>query len=438
MEAHVRRFYDAHTGYEWERMERHRTEFAVTLHALAEHLPPAPARVLDCGGGPGRYAIEMARRGYAVTLFDLSPELLAFAREKAAEAGVAFDAVEEGTALDLSRFPDAAFDAVLLMGPLYHLFEESERRAALLEATRVLKPGGVLFAAFISRFAAHRDCAARYPGRLLEDREAYTRILDTGTFPPEVEGGWTAYFAHPEEISPLCRSAGLDLEALLGVEGLVSGHETAINLTTGEAWAEWVKISARVAPEMTLTGASDHLLAIARKPRWRTVLRELVLRLEAAGIPYRVVGGTAVTLHGLPLPVKDIDLETTAAGAYQIEALLEPYITRPVAFSESAVYRSHFGQFAIDGVTLEVMGDLERREGEGWAPTTNATETTVWLDGVPVRVPWLEEETLAYIRRGRLDRAALCLQHCDHARLMALLRGEVATGVLPRGARVSR
>ena len=55
-------------------MERHRTEFAVTLRALDEHLPPPPAHILDCGGGPGRYAIALAQRGYTVTLFDLSPE----------------------------------------------------------------------------------------------------------------------------------------------------------------------------------------------------------------------------------------------------------------------------------------------------------------------------------------------------------------------------
>ena len=73
------------------------------------------------------------------------------------------------------------------------------------------------------------------------------------------------------------------------------------------------------------------------------------------------------------------------------------------------------------------MGDLHRREGDHWVPTT---ETSIDLDGVPVRVSWLEEETLAYIRRGRLERAALCLSRCDPGRLLALLRGERPTNVL--------
>jgi SAM-dependent methyltransferase len=81
----VERYYDQQARYEWERFDRHRIEFAVTLRALAEHLPPLPARVLDVGGGPGRYTIELARRGYAVTDLDLSTVSLEFAAAQAAE-----------------------------------------------------------------------------------------------------------------------------------------------------------------------------------------------------------------------------------------------------------------------------------------------------------------------------------------------------------------
>src|SRR5512136_1540070 len=113
MRLAVQRLYDADPANEWARMDRHRTEFAVTLRALHEYLPRPPARVLDCGGGPGRYAIELARQGYQVVLFDLSAGNLALAQEEAAEAGVMLAAYEQGTALDLSRFEDGEFDAVL-------------------------------------------------------------------------------------------------------------------------------------------------------------------------------------------------------------------------------------------------------------------------------------------------------------------------------------
>ena len=159
----VQALYDGDPEREWLRRDRHRTEFAVTLRVLDAHLPLAPARVLDCGGGPGRYAIELARRGYAVTLFDLSPEELAMAREKADEAGVTLAGFEQGTAADLQRFADSTFDAVLLMGPLYHLLDEAERRQVLKEAYRVVKPGGPVFVAFITRYAGHRYAAAQGP-----------------------------------------------------------------------------------------------------------------------------------------------------------------------------------------------------------------------------------------------------------------------------------
>ncbi len=171
-------------------------------------------------------------------------------------------------------------------------------------------------------------------------------------------------------------------------------------------------------------------LAAARNPRWRAVLRQIVRQLDAAGIAYKVVGGASATLHGVPLPVKDLDIETDAEGAFRFQALLADHTVEPVAMRESETYRSYFGRFDVDGVIVEVMGDLHWRDGGDWMPATAATEAIVALDGTPVRVSWLEEETLAYIRRGRLARAAQCLPHCDRDRLLALLRGEQVTHVI--------
>jgi len=163
---------------------------------------------------------------------------------------------------------------------------------------------------------------------------------------------------------------------------------------------------------------------------WRAVIRQIAWQLNEAGVAYKVVGGAAAALHGVPLSVKDLDIETDADGAYRFQSLFADHVVEPVALRESEVYRSHFGRFDFDGVTVEVMGDLQRREGECWVPTAATTETTVDLDGVPVRVSWLEEEVLAYIRRKRLDRAAQCLPHCDPDRLLTLLRGGQDVGVL--------
>ena len=428
----IERAYDQQPEREWERLERHRTEFAVTMRAFAEHLPTPPARVLDCGGGPGRYTIELCRQGYEVILFDLSSGCLNLAKTKATEARVILRGYERGTATDLSRFPDDTFDAVLLMGPLYHLLKRENRLRALTEARRVLKSGGSLFAAFISRYAAHRWAAAHEPAWTLERPELADTILTTGILPPRGETGtaFAAHFAHPREIVPLLQDAGFEVVDVLGAEGLVSMIEENVNALQGEAWEFWAGLNYRVAADPSIHGCVEHLLAVAIKPRWRAVLRQIAQELNEAGASYKVVGGTAVALHGAQVPVNDLDLEMDAADAYDFQQAFADHTVEPVALRESEIYRSHFGRFDFDGFAVEVMGALCRREASDWVPTATQTETTVDLDGVPVRVPWLEEETLAYIRRGRLDRAAQCLPLCDHGRLLELLRGTRATNVL--------
>jgi ubiquinone/menaquinone biosynthesis C-methylase UbiE len=440
----VIRLYDSAPEREWARMDRHRTEFAVTLRALREHLPPPPAAVLDCGGGPGRYAIELARWGYTVTLFDLSAGNLRLARDKAAEAGVTLAGYEQGTATDLGRFPDGSFDAVLLMGPLYHLLEEGERRQALVEAYRVLKAGGPLCAAFITRYAAHRDCAARYPAELLDQAEIYAEILCSGRLPPHErdDGGpsFVAYFAHPNEVTPRVWAAGFEVETTLGVEGVVSAVEAnGVNGLTGALWDAWADVNYRIAADPSIHGGVEHLLVVGRKPRWRAVLAAIARRLAEAGIAYTVVGGTSPALHGVPLKVRDLDIETDVAGAYRFGELFAGQAVEPVALRESEAlrakpqgeaYRSYFGRFDFDGVPVEVMGDLQRREGAGWVPTAASTQMIVNLDDVPIRVSMLEEETLAYLRRGKLERATQCLPYCNRDWLVALLRGEQITNVL--------
>lgn len=159
-------------------------------------------------------------------------------------------------------------------------------------------------------------------------------------------------------------------------------------------------------------------------PQWRAVVREVAHRLNRDGVDYKVVGGASVALHGVPLPVQDVDLETDAAGAYRFQALFADHVVEPVTLREGEQYRSYFGRFDFDGVQVEVMGEIHRREGETWVPTWTQTEDVVNVEGEAVRTSWLEEETLAYIRRGRLERAAMCLPFCDRDRLLTLLRRE--------------
>lgn len=267
-QEHVRAAYDGNPEREWQRLDRHRTELAVTLRAMEDHLPVPPARVLDVGGGPGRYAIELAQRGYEVTLFDLSAACLDMARERAAAAGATLAALELGTATDLGRFPAGAFDAVLLMGPLYHLLEAGTRRQAMAEAARVLRPGGVLLAAFVTRYAVLRWFARNDPPWPAQNRQEIELFLENGVLPPRGEPGsaFVAWVARPGEVQPLVEGAGLEMRTLLGVEGVVSMIEEGVNALDGEAWAFWVDLNYRLAADPAIHGCVEHLLAVAVKP----------------------------------------------------------------------------------------------------------------------------------------------------------------------------
>jgi ubiquinone/menaquinone biosynthesis C-methylase UbiE len=189
---------------------------------LLRHLPPAPGVVLDVGGGPGAYACWLAELGHAVHLVDPMPLHVEQAREASARhpsRRLASIALGDARRLDV---PDASVDAVLLMGPLYHLTERGDRLGALREARRVLRPGGLVFAVGVSRFASLLSGLA---AGLLGDPIAAGIVaadLRTGQHRnPTGEPEWftTAYFHHPEELRGEVCAAGFEVVEIAGVQG---------------------------------------------------------------------------------------------------------------------------------------------------------------------------------------------------------------------------
>lgn len=264
--AGVRAYYDRHVDREWLRLTRHRVEFAVTLRALRDALAPE-SRVLDVGGGPGRYAVALAAAGHRVTLLDLSPQMLERARDHARGRRVQLAAYVEGNAVDMARFESGSFDAVLLLGPLYHLPAAEDRFRALREARRVLAPGGALLAAFVTRYAPLRDLARANPRHLIAQAKRYETLLETGILPEPTDedalvGG---YYARWEEVGPLLEAAGFEPPRLLAAEGILDRIEERVTALRGPAWEAWADLNYDLAGDPGLLAACAHLLAVTRR-----------------------------------------------------------------------------------------------------------------------------------------------------------------------------
>ena len=269
------RAYYAHFGErEWLRLtspDDGAIEFAITCHVLSIYLPPA-GRILDIGGGPGRYTIWLAERGYQVVLADLSPELLEIARARIAESGIAHqvEAIVEADACDLSAWADESFDAVLSLGPFYHLPDAVDRTRATKELVRVLRPGGLAFIALMPRHAfLRRTIAIPDERRHLAQAEWVAQLLDEGVFENDVPGRFThGYGVRPEDITPFFAQHGLSLSTLLALEGIVSGAQRAVvELAASDPtlYQTVFDILVRTASDPSILGACTHLLYVGRK-----------------------------------------------------------------------------------------------------------------------------------------------------------------------------
>ncbi len=265
-DAALRAYYER--GMERERLSagRGELEFTRTTEIVRRRLPAAPAVVADIGGGPGRYALWLASLGYQVEHRDLMPlHVEQLAADAAGVPGI-HTAVGDALALDL---PDASVDAVLLLGPLYHLLERAERVAALRECARIVRPGGAVFAAAISRWAARIDGMLReriylaYPAAV----DRIDEVDRTGMLPPLGEGAFTAFCHRPGELREELGDGGLEVADLVSVEGpaFILGDLDA-RLADPADRSVVLEVARAIERVPELTGFGPHLIATGIRP----------------------------------------------------------------------------------------------------------------------------------------------------------------------------
>jgi ubiquinone/menaquinone biosynthesis C-methylase UbiE len=240
-----------------------------TQSILARFLPPAPAVILDIGGAAGIYAFPLAQMGYQVHLIDPVELHLEQARSHSHESGVGLASISPGNACKLDLAAGVA-DAVLLLGPLYHLVEHANRVASLREAYRVLKPGGVVFAAAISRFASLSDGLCRGYFKDPGFRDIIAADLATGLHRNPTNNPayfTTAYFHRPEDLAQEVREAGLEDARVLAVEGPAwSAACFRDTWAIAEEREKLMQFLSLIEAEPSIQGASAHLIAVAHRP----------------------------------------------------------------------------------------------------------------------------------------------------------------------------
>ncbi|CAM3587774.1 bifunctional 3-demethylubiquinone-9 3-methyltransferase/ 2-octaprenyl-6-hydroxy phenol methylase [Vibrio aerogenes CECT 7868] len=249
-----------------------RIEFDTTQYVLAPYVQPdssqrdsgQPKSLTEFGAATGRYALFYAQQGLDVTAVELVPELVSQLRKNAADAKAELN-IHQANATDVSFIADASQDVVLILGPLYHIQQASDRESVMREAYRILKPGGVVAIAYISRFFV-AGLLAKMSASLVTP-EILSELRETGlvTTPEVYRFFRTGYFATPQEIEDLATQSGFHIKDHLATDGCVRYIGQQVNELSETQYQAWLKYHLSTCREPSLFGTSNHGLVIAGK-----------------------------------------------------------------------------------------------------------------------------------------------------------------------------
>jgi SAM-dependent methyltransferase len=256
------------SGIEAIRLDKDALEKIRTQQIISGYLSESPLRILDAGGGAGVYSYWLKQLGHEVHLIDPSPVNIESAKKFGKESGYELDQVQEGTA-ELLPYENDSFDLVLLLGPLYHLTDKEDRIKLLQEVRRVLKNGGKIFGAAISRFASALDGFSRnlvaddaFISIMQQDLQTGQHRNPTGNF----EYFTTAFFHHPYEIKNELKERGFFDEEVVAVESFGWLIPFFQEKWKDEKFKELLLTTiASVEKDPSILGISAHLIAIGTK-----------------------------------------------------------------------------------------------------------------------------------------------------------------------------
>ena len=266
----VKTYYVEYGIKEWRRLAKnpyHQLEFDTTLHFLRKYLPKK-GLILDAGGGPGRYSIELAKLGHDVVLLDLTPKLLEIAKRQIKKERVEkkIKRLVEGSIDDLSMFEDNVFDAVICLGgALSHIVNGKQRERAVSELVRVTKKNSPIFVSVIGRLAVCMNSITYLWPEMIEAQDVYRKYTIKGDY----RGGYGFAPAHlylPEELKKEFEDKTKILE-MVGLEGIFSTHQKRYN--RAHRLKKYNKIlwetHLKTCTHPCIVGISEHFMIICKK-----------------------------------------------------------------------------------------------------------------------------------------------------------------------------
>jgi SAM-dependent methyltransferase len=267
MTSEVDAFYSSDPLREWQRPDTpfSRIEFVSALRLIENYLPGTGV-VCDIGGGPGRYTIELLKRGLRVVLVDLSESLVRFAERKLAEMSLHADQTLVADARNLSSFEPASFDAVLLMGPMYHLVGPGDRRRVLQNVHRMLKPAARALVTYLNSWGLIRTGVVDFPKRYRDIHWLRGMLTGDSLLRSDDQALW--YWTTPEAAAEELRVSGFHVVTYAGAEGFAGGMMPLVERLAAEdpvVYQNVVRVAAESSESPQYRDCTEHIHFVVQK-----------------------------------------------------------------------------------------------------------------------------------------------------------------------------
>ncbi|WP_281819764.1 class I SAM-dependent methyltransferase [Vallitalea longa] len=268
MNSIVKNYYNDNAELEWNRLGNPYTniEFRSSMYLIEKYFPET-GYILDIGSGPGRYSLELLKKGYKLSLLDISNNELDIARDKIKEAGLSSEGYHCKSALELDSFEDESFDGILLMGPLYHLHEEKDRMKVLKDTYRILKKDGVGLISYINTWGALKAGVSEFP-EIFENIEYFQKYVNGDLKLSCLEGFTESYFTIPSLALAEVKKAGFKIVSYAGVESFLSGLKAQINelyKNMPEVYENFMASAVKCCEMPQYRDATEHIHIIVKK-----------------------------------------------------------------------------------------------------------------------------------------------------------------------------